>query len=372
MAIICLTMIVKNEAHVIRRGLDSVKPFIHTWVIVDTGSTDGTQEIIREHMKDIPGELHERRWKNFAHNRNQAIELARNKAQYLLFADADEELVAPPGWRMPELTGNAYRIQARDVGAITYKRTSLVPTREAWRYEGVMHEVIECRQPHAPVLMLQDVYWRVNADGARSQDPQKAAKDAQVLERALKEDPYNSRHVFYLGQCYRGSAQWARALEAYKKRVTMGGFDQEVYCAYFYLAVCAEELQYDESFVIRAYLRAYEDRPIRAEPLHELARYCRLRGSWPLAYLFAKAAAAIPHPGLEESLFVYEQVYTWRALDEWAVAASWTGRWRETKELCERLLANAALPAIEHPRVQRNLDLACKNLGETNVIARAA
>ena len=54
---ICLNMIVKNEAHVIRRGLDTVKPFIHHWVIVDTGSTDGTQEIIREHLKDIPGEL---------------------------------------------------------------------------------------------------------------------------------------------------------------------------------------------------------------------------------------------------------------------------------------------------------------------------
>jgi len=41
---ICLTMIVKNEAQVIRRCIDSVRRFISYWVIVDTGSTDGTQE----------------------------------------------------------------------------------------------------------------------------------------------------------------------------------------------------------------------------------------------------------------------------------------------------------------------------------------
>ncbi|MGW8788902.1 glycosyltransferase, partial [Heyndrickxia sporothermodurans] len=42
---ICLSMIVKNEASVIRRCLDSVRPLIDTWVIIDTGSTDGTQDI---------------------------------------------------------------------------------------------------------------------------------------------------------------------------------------------------------------------------------------------------------------------------------------------------------------------------------------
>jgi len=55
-----LNMIVKNEAQVIARCLTSVRPIIDYWVIVDTGSTDGTQETIRTLTGDLPGELHER------------------------------------------------------------------------------------------------------------------------------------------------------------------------------------------------------------------------------------------------------------------------------------------------------------------------
>ena len=60
---LCLNMIVKDEAHVIRRCLDSVRSHLAHWTIVDTGSTDGTQEIIRSHLRDLPGELHERPWR---------------------------------------------------------------------------------------------------------------------------------------------------------------------------------------------------------------------------------------------------------------------------------------------------------------------
>src|SRR2546428_69578 len=70
---ICLNMIVKNESHVITRCLGSVLPLIDYWVIVDTGSDDGTQKIIKDFMqeKGVSGELHERPWINFSHNRNE-------------------------------------------------------------------------------------------------------------------------------------------------------------------------------------------------------------------------------------------------------------------------------------------------------------
>jgi tetratricopeptide (TPR) repeat protein len=220
--------------------------------------------------------------------------------------------------------------------------------------------------------LLEGVFLRENPEGSRSLDPQKAAKDATVLQKALKGDPYNSRYVFYLAQSYRGMSEWRKALEAYQRRTTMGGFDQEVYCAYYYAAVCSAEARLDVYTVMMAYLRAYQYRPRRAEPLCELARCCRERELWSLAYLFAKQAASIPHPGADERLFVYETVYSWRALDEWAVAASWTGRWLETKQVCERLLAGPALPDCERGRVQRNLELARATLRVPTITAEAA
>src|SRR6187399_76861 len=74
---VCLTMIVKDETAVIERCLRSVRPFIDCWSIVDTGSTDGTQRLLASALAELPGKLHERPWKDFGHNRTEALELAR-------------------------------------------------------------------------------------------------------------------------------------------------------------------------------------------------------------------------------------------------------------------------------------------------------
>ncbi|HBO81928.1 MAG TPA: family 2 glycosyl transferase, partial [Cupriavidus sp.] len=86
---ICLSMIVKNEAAVIERCLRAVRPHIHAWAISDTGSTDGTQDIIRNTLGDLPGELIERPWVDFSTNRNEALALAAKHGDYALLIDAD-------------------------------------------------------------------------------------------------------------------------------------------------------------------------------------------------------------------------------------------------------------------------------------------
>jgi hypothetical protein len=65
---ICLNMIVKNEVANLERCLRSVADHISCWVIGDTGSTDGTQELIKQFFaaRGIPGELHSFPFENFA------------------------------------------------------------------------------------------------------------------------------------------------------------------------------------------------------------------------------------------------------------------------------------------------------------------
>lgn len=168
---VCLNMIVKNEADVIRRGLASSKPLIDYWVIVDTGSTDGTQDIIREFMKDMPGELHERPWKNFAHNRNEALKLAKGKSDYILIIDADETFEYEPGFKLPELDENLYHIMTKH-GGMRYERVQLIDSKIDFEWRGVLHEALYNPEPvtRGSLVGIYDIY---GLDGARSKDPKK-------------------------------------------------------------------------------------------------------------------------------------------------------------------------------------------------------
>jgi tetratricopeptide (TPR) repeat protein len=344
-------MIVKNEAHVIARCLESAKPVIDTWVIVDTGSTDGTQEIVRKAMQGIPGELHERPWKDFAHNRNEAIELARGKADYLLVVDADDMLVVPAGFALPPLTADSYKLCV-EYGATRYWRTQLFRADLDFHYTGVLHEVLVSDSPRTEGR-LEGLGYRCTPTGARSSDPKKYEKDAAVLEAALKKEPDNARYAFYLAQSWRDAGQLERARAAYAKRAAMPGFEEETWYSLFEMAKLTARLGESDEAVIGAYLRAFERRPSRAESLCYLAMCLRERHRVVAGYPFARAASETPRP--DDILFIDESVYAWRAKDEYAVAAYWIGRYRESQVASEELLAGGALPETERGRVEKNV-----------------
>ncbi|MFJ9864414.1 glycosyltransferase [Streptomyces sp. NPDC101165] len=361
---ICLNMIVKDEAPVIRRCLESVRTLIDRWVIVDTGSTDGTQDIIRDVYGDLPGELYERPWKGFDGSRTEAIELARGTADYLLFMDADDVMDVPPGARLPGLTLDAYRVGIRS-GSYKYRRRALVSTRLPWRYVGVLHEYLECGSRHT-IGMLEGATIVVVGGGGRGRGKSARDKylaDAEILQQGLIEEPDNARYVFYLAQSWRSAGELEKALETYDRRAGMGGGDEEVFCSRQFAAQIAERLGREPTEVMDRFLGAHRSRPTRAEALGELARWCRLHGQrWPLAHLFARQAVQLPYPS-GDHLFVESAWYEWRALDELAVSAYWVGEHEEAKRCCERLLAGDALPADERDRVTRNLEVAHRELG---------
>ena len=142
-----LSMIVRDESHVIKRLLNSVSPIIDYWVIVDTGSTDGTQDIIREFFKDknIPGELIETEWKDdFAYARNISLQAVEPHVDYGIWIDADEELIIESGFdKQKMLNEELDSISVRTVyGKVDYTRKNIWKTKSDFRWDGPIHELL--------------------------------------------------------------------------------------------------------------------------------------------------------------------------------------------------------------------------------------
>src|SRR4051794_39725016 len=103
-------MIVRDEAAVVERCLESVRPLVDTWLVVDTGSTDATPELVGTSLADLPGELVHRPWRDFGTNRSALLELARGRADYLLLLDADMTVDAAPD-PFAGLTADSYLLE---------------------------------------------------------------------------------------------------------------------------------------------------------------------------------------------------------------------------------------------------------------------
>lgn len=364
MSTICLNMIVKNEAEVLPRCLESVRHLIDYWeIVVDEQSSDESETIIRHQMTErgplpIPGELHRLPWRHsFGKARTEAFQLAKGKADYVLVLDADETIeldhMVYPGSAKANLRADSYMIRTVD-GTLEYDRMRLLRADLDWRFVGVAHEYPEC-EAAKPDGRLEGIVIRSHADGARSKDPEKFVKAAEVLADALTKDPKNARYAFYLAESYRDAGKPRLAIMAYMKRAAMmGGWDEETWYSLYQIGVLRERCGDAPYAVCAAYLRAFEFRPTRAEPLYQLARYLREKGRFALAHLYAERASKIERPS--DMLFLDASVYEWKAIDELAICEYWAGECSEAAETNRYLLSShRSIPSDDIERIKKNL-----------------
>lgn len=147
---ISLCMILKNEEDVIARCLDCVKGIVDEIIIVDTGSTDKTKEIV----KNYTDKIYDFEWiDDFAAARNFSFSKATK--EYILWIDADEVLFKEDQDKLlklkESLNSNIDTVTMTDHRGLNengepllrYKRNRLVKRKNNFKWIGFIHEYIE-------------------------------------------------------------------------------------------------------------------------------------------------------------------------------------------------------------------------------------
>jgi tetratricopeptide (TPR) repeat protein len=177
-----------------------------------------------------------------------------------------------------------------------------------------------------------------------------------LLLEKVESNPDDAWSVYILAQTYFDSGDFANARKWYERQIEMGAFsEEETYIAMLRIAESMARLDAPWPDVQDAYLRAWEFRPTRAEPLYAIAVRYRVDGRYRLGYLFAERAAQIPFPE-QDMMLIDPAILRWRTTDEQAICASWIGKHAEAFTLCRRLVAGRDIPEDDRQRIARNRD----------------
>jgi tetratricopeptide (TPR) repeat protein len=212
------------------------------------------------------------------------------------------------------------------------------------------------REPLRDVWIIYHPGQGAKSHGVTSE--QKYMRDANLLLEDLKLHPDNPRSQFYLAQSYKHAGHYSQALAAYLVRTRMKGWIEETYMAKLEVGRVSILLNAGDDTVTSAMLHAFNFHPTRAEPLYELARYFRLKKQYGKAYAFGKAALGITKP--DDRLFVAQDIYDWKILDELGISSYYIKdydlSYRATTELFIRMTTWVTIPEKDLERIKKNLD----------------
>lgn len=343
-----LVMIVRDEAKRISEVLSSYLGHIDSYTILDTGSADGTQELIRKELNGVSGTLHEEPFIDFATSRNRALELHGTSTVFSIMPNGD---ILSGGLELRTFLeahrhspAGAYRVR---ISPGHYYHPLVMRTGTGWHYKWKTHE---CAMGPNVGSVIPGV--TVNRDrGGRTDEEWKARwlRDLDLLDRDRKEDPNDPRPYFYLGQTHECLGQYAQALTFYERRTEMGGYFDEVYEAKFRVGKMRAKLDRPWTNVQQAYLEAYAHDPRRAEPLYAISEHWYDTSQHHISRIFAVAAAELPKPPTD--LFLDEEIYNWKACDRAAISSFYAGHKDDGRRWAER--AVRARPDDERIRANR-------------------
>lgn len=353
-----LNTIVKDESHCILTMLKSAIQISDAIVIADTGSTDGTQEIIRKFGEEnnIPTYVVERPFDDFEKSRNFGMEKAREIVKELgwnpndcwtWWCDADETIIVDSKFDKKQFVNDLYMINTY-IGQMKYTRNTFARVSKPFRFYGPIHEFIVCDDQNITSGLATDIHVDVKMIGASWQGdiPTKYKNHAFVLEKYIDANRQDPRWIFYTAQSYHDSASMPdnkeeneerlrRALKYYKERVNRtDGYAEEIYYSQFRIGTIMRAIEEPWNLTHQELLKAYNMDPIRGESIKIIIDYYLQMNEWNMAYLYSKFGKANFHgknPYPQRLLFVDEALYIWKFAEAHAAACFYTGRMDEAK-----------------------------------------
>lgn len=362
---VCFCGIVRQEARVIERCLTAARFMIDYVSICDTGSTDKTVQLIEAWGKanNIPTVVHSVPWKNFGYNRTESLVRAYAsfpQATYLLLLDADMVLM-DRGFKKEQLKEDGYMITQTEQGS-SYRNLRLVKNCYGWKSVGVTHEYtapVEAKDMGVPGVhaftaplhrggfqagTLDTVWIDDRSDGGCKDD--KLDRDAVLLIQGLKDEPGNSRYMFYLGNTYFAMHQYLDAIYWYERRIadTKNMFEEEAWYACYRVAQAYEKMK-DYPRTVYWYMKAINRRPHRIEPYVCLAKHFIFSDPphqyWTATLLIKEGLAQARRD--VDLLFYEDKAYDYDGWYVLSIANTYIrGRELEGRAACQKVLASSA------------------------------
>jgi glycosyltransferase involved in cell wall biosynthesis len=356
MAKLVLTQIMKNEAHVITRMLDSIKTIVDIVCLVDTGSTDNTIEVVKNWgiQNNVETHVFEREFDNFENSRNYSIQVARDVTKdrgndyWGFWLDADETLEILPNFKKSSINKDLYMFNTF-INVMKYTRNECYKLDKPFRFYGPVHEFIVCDDKNITSGLMEGINVRVQMDGGswKGNIPEKYKSHAFVLEKYIDVNRQDPRWIFYTAQSYHDSAcvpdnkeeneeRLRRSMKYYKERISRNdGYPEEVFYSQYRVGTIMRAMEEPWTLTMNEFLKAYSMDPLRAEPIKAIVDYYLAVGEWNNAYLFSKFAKMNFHqrnPYPQRLLFVDESLYIWKLLEVHAASSFYTGRKDEARQ----------------------------------------
>lgn len=294
-------MIVKNEAHIIKRCLESVKNIIDFLVVCDTGSSDDTIKIIADFMEKnkIKGLIKKIIFHNFSQARNEALEIAKNYSDYILFLDADMVLVNN-GFKKEDLNKDVYFLIQKNKG-IQYRNIRIVKSDKNWFYQGFTHEVLRCQELLEEEL-LSTLYIDDVDDGGSKEN--KLSRDIDLLQQ----DEKNSRTIFYLANTHFSLFQFSQAEKNYKLYLQMSTWSEELWFSLYRLGIIAS-IRSNEKEILYFFNKCDQVNGKRIEHLYYLYLHYLRKRYFRKAYNILEKILDNLYNNRDYFLFIDEKIY---------------------------------------------------------------